>query len=303
MNTGYKLSKTKKCLTTIAALTGSAAIIGLSIAFVTTDFSGMINTPSFIINESNTMTALKPIREDETSSSSGDDKNNPNNNDDNQNMNGVIDNNNNEENIGNQQGTPDGNENNNEDSNIHGTPCIDPNCSIHNKPNENNDCTEEKPCGKEDCSICNGKPPVKIDMRDVNFISDSDAYVDKEAAKSVLTEYLDAFNHYFERYPDGKIYLVGGIAKTASWDLTETELSLARAEKVRQSFIELGVDADKLVAMGLGVSDPWRENEWSNGYFDEEIAKENRRVWIIPDQYEEQVRLVKNVDAMIKEIK
>ena len=81
--------------------------------------------------------------------------------------------------------------------------------------------------------------------------------------------------------------------------MTDTELSKQRADTVRRSFIELGIDDKKLISVGLGVSDPWRSDEWETGYFNEEVAKTNRRVWIIPDEFNEQVNLVLSIDAMI----
>ena len=140
-------------------------------------------------------------------------------------------------------------------------------------------------------------------METIRFKANSYEYVDKESAERILSEYIDSIDRYFDIYPDGKIYLVGCIAKTGSWSLTETELSQQRADTVRQSLIDLGVDDDKIVALGIGISDPWRSDEWINGYFDENIARNNRRVWLIPDRYNEQVELVLAVDEMIDELR
>lgn len=278
MNTGVSISKAQKRISTITTITGSAAIVGLAIAFVTTDFNGMLQFPSFILND-HTISALQPHCSDPVSEP------------DNTLTNGfgTDDNDNSDSDL-----NSDNNVTQNDDLD-HGLPCLDPNCTYHYPTNH------DTPCDNPDCPICNELPPVNIPMETISFKGDSYEYVDETAAVNVLDEYMDSFEAYFKRYPDGKIYLVGGIAKTSSWSLSDTKLSQQRAEKVRESFIELGVDADKLVAIGIGVSDPWRSDEWSNGYFDEKTAKINRRVWIIPDRYEKQVDLIISIDEMIRQ--
>ena len=276
MNTGVSISKAQKRISTITTITGSVAIIGLAIAFITTDFNGMLQFPSFMVND-NAISALQPLRSDPRSEPDAGLENASVFNDDSESKTGSDSDNN----------AASDNQSN------HGLPCLDPNCVIHHPADH------DTPCNNPDCSICSNLPPVEISMETISFKPDSCEYVDENAAITVLDTYVDSFEAYFERYPDGKIYLVGGIAKTASWHLNDTELSQQRAEKVKESFVSLGVDTDKLVAIGLGVSDPWRSDEWSKGYFDEQTAKINRRVWIIPDKYERQVDLVISIEDMI----
>lgn len=276
MNTGVSISKAQKRISTITTITGSVAIIGLAIAFITTDFNGMLQFPSFMVND-NAISALQPLRSDPRSEPDAGLENASVFNDDSESKTGSDSDNN----------AASDNQSN------HGLPCLDPNCVIHHPADH------DTPCNNPDCSICSNLPPVEISMETISFKPDSCEYVDENAVITVLDTYVDSFEAYFERYPDGKIYLVGGIAKTASWYLNDTELSQQRAEKVKESFVSLGVDTDKLVAIGLGVSDPWRSDEWSKGYFDEQTAKINRRVWIIPDKYERQVDLVISIEDMI----
>lgn len=147
------------------------------------------------------------------------------------------------------------------------------------------------------------KPPIDIDTDKLRFKSDEAVYIDEAAANAALSEYVSSFNTYFENYPDGKIYLVGTIAKTYSWSITDTELSQQRADTVRQSFIDMGVDGDKLIAIGIGMNDPWRTDEWVDGVFDTNIGQINRRVWVIPDAYTEQVDAIMDVQDMIEQAK
>lgn len=273
MKTGVIFSNTRKCITTIATMTGSIAIIGLSAAFVTNDFGDILRIP-FLSVQAGAVTALEPIRSDPASEPNGD--------------NNIIG----SDDIG--AGSTDiidGSKIDDEVEPDHALPCLDPNCPIHSF-GSGDDLSDDS---------LSEAPPLEISMNTVRFLPDSCEYVDEIATLSVLESYVDMFGDYFAKYPNSKIYLVGGIAKTADWSITDTELSEKRAETVLQSFVKLGVDADKLVAMGVGVSDPWRSDEWSKGYFDKETAKLNRRVWVIPDQFKQQINIIISVDAMIEE--
>ena len=314
MNTGMEpVSKNRRRLSTIAAVTGSTIIVALAIAFVAVDFNNFYVSPSFIV-DTNTVEALEPIRSDPESEPGG-----PNNGSDSGNNNdGLVDLSDRDK------------DDSDKDPNSypeHSLPCLDPNCPIHHGnghtiPCDDPDCpicNHDSPCGDPDCPICNGhglpcddpdcpihhgndsdKPPVDISMEIIRFKPNSCEYADPDAANAVLAEYLDAFERYFDAYPDDKIYLVGSIAKTASWYVTETELSQQRADVVRNSLINLGVDENKLVAVGIGVNDPWRNDEWADGYFNEDVAKTNRRVWVIPDQYDDQVKIIFETMDMIE---
>lgn len=332
MHTGVEpQSKTRRRLTTIAAATGSTVIIALAIAFVAVDFNDFYVSPSFQV-DSSAIEALEPIRSDPESEPGNTGDGSDDGSDDGNGNGGFVDLSNDKDNDIDDDSDP-----NNYPE--HGLPCLDPNCPIHHG-NDNDTshtipcddpncpiCNHDSPCGDPDCPICNGhglpcddpdcpihhgkdgnnndfdKPPADISLETVRFKANSSEYVDKTAAEKILSDYIDSINRYFELYPDDKIYLVGCIAKTARWSLTETELSEQRANTVRQSLIDLGIDGDKLVAIGIGINDPWRNDEWEKGYFDEETAKLNRRVWLIPDQYDEQVGMILAVDELIDSLK
>lgn len=318
MKTGVTTSKSRKRFQIVAASTGSAAIIALSIAFVAVDFNDFYISSAFQV-DSSAIAALEPIRSDPVSEQDGSGNDMESGNDNNGASNSSGDNNSNN----------DGNGVN--DYPEHGEPCLDPNCPIHHGNRHTIPCDDpncpicnghNSPCNDPDCPICNGhglpcndpncpihhgddRPPVDIKTDDViRFKPNSYEFVDEAAANAVLEEFVDSFKTYFERYPDGKIYLVGGIAKTDSNRTTEIgNLSQQRADTVRQSLIDLGIDEDRLIAIGIGINDPWRNDEWVDGYFNEEVAKTNRRVWVIPDQYEDQVVLVLDIKDAIDNLK
>lgn len=319
MKTGVTVSKSHKRFSTVAAVTGSAAIIALAVAFVKVDFNDLFFSPSFVVDTS-AIAALEPIRSDPVSEHDGSDNGSGENGDGSGGMPGDGSNDGNGNN-------GDNNNNNNNNNPDHGEPCLDPNCPIHHGthtlPCNDPDCpicgNHNAPCGDPDCPICNGhglpcddpncpihhgdndKPPVDIKTDEViRFKPNSNEFVDEAAANAVLEGFVESFNVYFERYPDGKIYLVGGIAKTDNNRAVEIgNLSQQRADTVRQSLINLGIDENRLIAIGIGVNDPWRNDEWADGYFNEEVAKTNRRVWVIPDQYEDQVVLVLDIKDAI----
>lgn len=147
----------------------------------------------------------------------------------------------------------------------------------------------------------NNTPIINLSVNTVQFISDTNKYVDEDAVLNTLSKYKGAMTEYLDTYEESKIYLVGCIANVFQYaDIMDTELSEARAEAVKETFVSLGVDGERLVVIGLGVSDPWHENEWSKGYFDKSIAKNNRRVWIIPDKCSEEIEQVLLAAEMIE---
>lgn len=240
MKTGVPVSKLRNRVTTIAAVTGSAALLVFTIMFSLNSYQSIRLTSEKTANH--IIASLESTRSDATS---------------------------------------------------------EPICDSDNSGvDETKECSDTN-CTDTSCPTHSVRPVVEISMDEITFQPDSCVYVDKQKAHLVLNEYIDKLKEYFAIYPNGKIYLVGGVAKIAGAQRTDTTLSQKRAETVRQSFVELGVDGDKLVAIGLGISDPWREDEWKDGKFDEQIAAKNRRVWVIPDNFVKQMALVDTAYALI----
>lgn len=281
MKTNLTFSKLQKYATTCAASVGSIAIIGVALALA------LNNLPNNPASYANGTVNSEPTRSDPRSDQDPDYNNST-----------PLGGDSNNQGVGDRDNSHD-DDNDSKDNNsepqipTHGEPCLDPNCPIHhpsNKPDGNNSSnTDSKPSDNTDA------PPVDISMNIIRFKSDSAEYVDEKAAQDVLLSYLTAFENYFETYPDGIIYLAGGVARTHEagheYDV-DIVLSQQRADAVRNSFIKLGVDENRLIAIGMGCRDPWHNDEYIDGVFTEDIAKTNRRVWIIPDAYKEQVEAV-----------
>ena len=93
--------------------------------------------------------------------------------------------------------------------------------------------------------------PVFLTEEQVTFIGDKAEYLYPEDAQSVLKPIAD-----FLKGNDVTILLCGTTAGDTNSTYT-MELSQARAEAVKQTLVDLGVDPSRIVAVGLGSADPW----------------------------------------------
>ena len=93
--------------------------------------------------------------------------------------------------------------------------------------------------------------PVVLTEEQVTFIGDKAEYLHPEEAESVLKPIAD-----FLMSNDVTILLCGTTAGDSNSAYT-TELSQARADAVKQSLVDLGVDPSHIIAVGLGSTDPW----------------------------------------------
>ena len=93
--------------------------------------------------------------------------------------------------------------------------------------------------------------PVVLTEEQVTFIGDKAEYLNHEDAESIIkpiSEFL----------VKNKINIL--LCGTTAGDTNSTftmELSQARAETVKQTLVDLGVNASQIIAVGLGSTDPW----------------------------------------------
>ena len=116
--------------------------------------------------------------------------------------------------------------------------------------------------------------PVILTEEQVTFIGDKAEYLNPEEALKTLQPIAE----YLVQHPSISIMLAGTTAGDKDSDFT-ISLSRARAETVRGTLVELGVDERRIIAVGLGsINDPW--HIWDAGY-DGPAASSNRKVVLL----------------------
>lgn len=93
--------------------------------------------------------------------------------------------------------------------------------------------------------------PVVLTEEQVTFIGDKAEYLYPEEAESVLKPIAD-----FLLSNDVTILLCGTTAGDGNSAYT-MELSQARADAVKRSLVDFDVDPSRIIAVGLGSTDPW----------------------------------------------
>lgn len=113
--------------------------------------------------------------------------------------------------------------------------------------------------------------PVILTENQIAFVGDKSTYLYPELAEETLKPIAD----YLNAHSEVSILLAGTTAGDSDSDYTMS-LSLERAIAVKNTLVSFGVNADRILAVGLGsTKDPW--HIWGAGY-DGAAASSNRRV-------------------------
>lgn len=115
--------------------------------------------------------------------------------------------------------------------------------------------------------------PVMLTEEQVSFVPDKATYLDEEEAVGTIRPIAD----YLIEHEQITVLLAGTTAGDEDSDYT-MRLSQERADAVRSTLIQLGVDQSRIVTVGLGSSDPW--HVYGAGY-DGSIASGNRKVVLL----------------------
>ena len=113
---------------------------------------------------------------------------------------------------------------------------------------------------------------------DLGFVADTAEFLSVEDAMDTLKPYADKLL----QYPFISILLVGTTSDPQK-NGGSVQLSLDRANKVKQCFVDMGVPEQQILAIGLGAKKPlYDEREWDKDTYVEDFAKRNRAVHLIP---------------------
>lgn len=115
--------------------------------------------------------------------------------------------------------------------------------------------------------------PVFIREEQVQFVGDSDAFVDPAKVLEVVTPIAELM----AADSDLRLLLVGTTAGDGKSDYS-LALSSSRAEAVKSTLVSLGVGGNRIVTLGMAGTDPWHiYNVGTQG----ELAAQNRKVVIL----------------------
>lgn len=116
--------------------------------------------------------------------------------------------------------------------------------------------------------------PVFLTEEKIGFVADKAVFLNLDEANETLQPVAE----YLAKHPSVSIVLAGTTAGDKDSDFT-LSLSRQRAETVKNALVELGVNADRIIAIGLGSEkDPW--HVYNAGY-DGAAASANRKVVLL----------------------
>lgn len=115
--------------------------------------------------------------------------------------------------------------------------------------------------------------PQVLSESQVEFIGDQANYLYPDKA----VENIRPIAEYLLKHDDVNIVLIGSTAGDST-NASTLKLSQERADAVKKTLIDLGVNADRITTIGMGASDPWHiPNAGYNGA----AASANRKVVLL----------------------
>lgn len=148
------------------------------------------------------------------------------------------------------------------------------------------DLQEEEPVRLEADKIeeVNFEDPVFFSEEQIQFLGDSDRYVEPE--KAIMA--IEPVAEYMKRKEEFRLLLIGTTAGDEDSAYVR-ELSFARANAVKNSLIDLGISEERIVALGWGNQDKWHLGGVGTSG---ELAAQNRKVVLLDGNTEEALEII-----------
>lgn len=141
--------------------------------------------------------------------------------------------------------------------------------SEKNTMEEETETEEETSCEKDNAF----EEPIALGESQVEFIGDKSEYLHPETA----VETIRPIAEYLIKHETVPLLLIGSTAGDNTNEST-LQLSADRAEAVKRTLVEMGVDQSRISTIGLGSDNPWHIKD--AGY-DGPVASSNRKVVLI----------------------
>lgn len=132
--------------------------------------------------------------------------------------------------------------------------------------------------------------PIKFSEDTIKFVGDKAIYIDEDTAKDAL----EPIGKFLVSNPEKNIVILGTTATIGS-ESSCLNLSLNRAETCKKTLIEMGASPNQIDTIGLGRKKCFLrvDDVDSNGELIEELASQNRAVFIFDSDSYEAVALKK----------
>lgn len=143
--------------------------------------------------------------------------------------------------------------------------------------------TEEETSSENDNAF---EEPIALGESQVEFIGDKSEYLHPETA----VETIRPIAEYLINHDTVPLLLIGATAGDNTNEST-LQLSADRAEAVKRTLVELGVDESRINTIGMGSDDPWHIKD--AGY-DGPVASSNRKVVLIDARTDLAQKLMEN---------
>lgn len=128
--------------------------------------------------------------------------------------------------------------------------------------------------------------PVMLGESQVEFIGDEANYLSPDDA----VETIRPIAEYLVKHDSINILLVGSTAGDVT-DESTIRLSKERADTVKNTLVEFGIDTNRITTIGMGSDDPWHIKD--AGY-DGPVASSNRKVVLIDSRTDQAQVLINN---------